>query len=306
MAVAGGVITTGAHPKALWPGIKDWWGRQYDEHPEEYPDLYDIETSDKAYEEDVEISGFGILREKDQGAPLTYDTEVQGSVTRYTHVAYAGGYIVTYEELRDNLYEVVSKRRSAMLAFAGRQTEEIVGASVFNNGFSTSFPIGDGAAFFSLSHPTMSGNQSNTAAVTADLSEASIEDMGIQIMNALDYRGNKIALMPKSLHIPTAQWYEANRILFSVLQNDTANNAINVIKSSGMFPNGIKVNHYFTSTTAWFIRTNAPYGARFMWRDKPTFDTDNEFSTKNAMAAQYMRFSCGVTDWRSYYGNVGV
>lgn len=306
MAVAGGVITTGAHPKALWPGIKDWWGRQYDEHPEEYPDLYDIETSDKAYEEDVEISGFGILREKDQGAPLTYDTEVQGSVTRYTHVAYAGGYIVTYEELRDNLYEVVSKRRSAMLAFAGRQTEEIVGASVFNNGFSTGFPIGDGAAFFSLSHPTMSGNQSNTAAVTADLSEASIEDMGIQIMNALDYRGNKIALMPKSLHIPTAQWYEANRILFSVLQNDTANNAINVIKSSGMFPNGIKVNHFFTSTTAWFIRTNAPYGARFMWRDKPTFDTDNEFSTKNAMAAQYMRFSCGVTDWRSYYGNVGV
>ena len=119
MAALGGVITTGAHPKALWPGIKTWWGRQYAEHAQEYPEWFDVETSDKAYEEDVEISGFGVLREKDQGAALNYDTEVQGSVTRYTHVAYAGGYIVTYEELRDNLYEVVSKRRSAALAFAG-------------------------------------------------------------------------------------------------------------------------------------------------------------------------------------------
>lgn len=306
MAAIGGVITTGAHPKALWPGIKQWWGRQYDEHPEEFPELYDIETSDKAYEEDVEISSFGILREKDQGAAVTFDSESQGAVTRYTHVAYAGGYIVTFEELRDNLYEVVSKRRAAMLAFAGRQTEEIIGASTFNNGFSTSYPIGDAAALFSSAHPTQTGNQSNIASVSADLSEAAIEDLGINVMNALDARGNKIALVPQSLHIPTAQWYEANRILFSVLQNDTANNAINVIKSVGMFPKGIKVNHYFTSTVAWFLRTNAPYGARWMWRDRPMFDTDNEFDTKNAKAVQYMRFSCGVTDWRQYYGNQGV
>lgn len=305
MAV-GGVITTGAHPKALWPGIKTWWGRQYSEHPEEYPDLYDIESSDKAYEEDVEISGFGILREKDQGGAISYDTELQGSITRYTHVAYAGGYIVTFEELRDDLYEVVSKRRSAMLAFAGRQTEEIIGASTFNNGFDTAYPIGDGAALFSLAHPTAAGNQANIPTVSSDLSEASIEDMGIQIMNAKDYRGNRIALMPQSLHIPTSQWYEANRILFSVLQNDTATNAINVIKSTGMFPKGIKVNHYFTSTVSWFVRTNAPYGSRFLWRDRPLFDTDNDFDTKNAKAAQYMRFSCGVTDWRGWFGNAGV
>ena len=145
MATIGGVITTGAHPKALWPGIKTWWGRQYAEHMQEYPEWFDIETSDKAYEEDVEISGFGVLREKDQGAALNYDTEVQGSITRYTHIAYAGGYIVTFEELRDNLYEVVSKRRAAMLAFAGRQTEEIIGANVFNQAFNAAYPIGDGA-----------------------------------------------------------------------------------------------------------------------------------------------------------------
>jgi hypothetical protein len=306
MATIGGVITTGAHPKALWPGIKSWWGRQYDEHTPEYPDLFDMETSDKAYEEDVEISGFGILREKDQGSALTYDSEVQGAITRYTHIAYAGGYIVTYEELRDDLYEVVSKRRSTMLAFAGRQTEETVAANTFNQAFSTSYPIGDGAAFISTAHPTMTGNQSNKLATSADLSETAIEDMGIQIMQATDYRGNKISLIPQALVIPPALWYDANRIVHSILQNDTANNAINVINSTGMFSKGIKVNHYFLSSTAWFIKTNAPYGARFLWRDKPTFDTDNEFDTKNAKAAQYMRFSCGVTDWRSYYGTDGV
>lgn len=306
MATIGGVITTGAHPKALWPGIKTWWGRQYSEHKAEYPALFDVESSDQAYEEDVEISGFGVLREKDQGNAFTYDTEVQGAVTRYTHVAYAGGYIVTFEELRDNLYEVVSKRRSAMLAFAGRQTEEIIAASVFNNGFDTNFPIGDAAAFFSASHPTMAGNQSNLLATAADLSEAAIEDMGVQIMNALDYRGNKIALTPQCLAIAPANWYEANRILYSVLQNDTANNAINVIKTDGMFPQGIKVNHYFTDSDAWFIRTNAPYGTRFLWRDKPMFDTDNDFDTKNAKAALYMRFSAGVTDWRSWFGTPGA
>ena len=306
MATIGGVITTGAHPKALWPGIKTWWGRQYAEHQQEYPELFDIETSDKAYEEDVEISGFGVLREKDQGQALNYDTEVQGAITRYTHIAYAGGYIVTFEELRDNLYEVVSKRRAAMLAFAGRQTEEIIGANVFNQAFNASFPIGDGGEMIRTTHPTLTGNQSNKLTFSADLSEVAIEDLAIQIMQATDYRGNKIALVPQCLAVSPSQWFDANRILFSVLQNNTANNAINVIKATGMFPKGIVVNHYFTSTTAWFIRTNAPYGLRFMWRDKPMFDTDNEFDTKNAKAAQYMRFSCGCTDWRQIWGTPGV
>jgi len=265
-----------------------------------------VVTSDKAYEEEVEISGFSVLREKDQGQAVTYDTEVQGSITRYTHIAYGGGYIVTFEELRDDLYEVVSKRRASMLAFAGRQTEEIIGANVFNQAFNSSYPIGDGQAFISPTHPTMAGNQSNILTPSADLSEVAIEDLGIQIMQALDYRGNKIALIPQSLHIPPALWYDANRIVNSVLQNDTANNAINVIKASGMFSKGISVNHYFLSASAWFIRTNAPAGAQFMWRDKPMFDTDAEFDTKNAKASLYMRFSAGVTDWRSYFGDAGA
>ncbi len=306
LATVGGVITTGAHPKALWPGIKTWWGRQYDEHDPEYPDFFDVETSEKAYEEDVEISGFGVLREKDQGQALNYDAEAQGAVTRYTHVAYAGGYIVTFEELRDDLYEIVSKRRAAMLAFAGRQTEELVGASVFNNAYNSSFTGGDGTNMIASNHPTLAGNQSNLLTTSADLSELAIEDLGVQIMQATDYRGNKIALIPKCLGISPTQWFDANRILHSVLQNDTSNNAINVIKATGMFPEGIRMNHYFTSSTAWLIRTNAPYGTRFLWRDKPIFDTDNEFDTKNAKAAQYMRFCAGWTDWRGWFGTPGV
>lgn len=302
----GGVITTGAHPKALWPGIKSWWGRSYAEHPQEYPDLFEVDDSDKAYEEEVEISSFGLLREKDQGKAFDYDSEAQGSVTRYTHVAYAGGYIVTYEELRDNLYEVVSKRRSAMLAFAGRQTEETIAANVYNQAFNTAYPIGDGAALISNAHPTFSGNQSNLLTTAADLSELAIEDLGIQVMQATDSRGNKISLSPEQLIIPPALWYDANRILHSVLQNDTANNALNIIKASNMFRKGITLSHYFTSATAWFLRTNAPMGLRFLWRDRPMFDTDNEFDTKNAKAAQYSRFSAGCTDWRQLWGTPGV
>lgn len=299
------VITTGTHPKALWPGVKAFWGRSYNEHPVEYLDLLDKQTSDKAYEEEVEITGFGLAPVKPQGQQIFYDIEVQGPVSRFTHVAYALGYIVTYEELRDDLYEVVSKRRASQLAFSMRQTKENVLAGIYNLAFSATSLGADGQPMVSASHPTLSGSQSNLG-TAADISEVAIEDLVIQVMQCQNNRGMRISALPMSLHVPPQLWFEANRIYNSVLQNDTANNAINVIKASGMFPKGIVVNHYFTSATAWFIRTNAPYGTRFLWRDKPMFDTDNEFDTKNAKAAQYMRFSAGWTDWRGWFGTPGV
>ena len=300
------VITTGQHPKALWPGIKEWWGRSYDEHQVEFTDLFDTETSDKAYEEDVEITGFGLAPVKQQGTAINYDTEAQGSITRYTHVAYALGYIVTFEELRDDLYEVVSKRRAKQLALSMRQTKENVGANVYNRAFTAGYTGGDGQVMVASTHPTLSGNQSNVLTTAADLSEASIEDLTIQIMQALNNRGLKINLMPQSLHIPPQLWYEANRILKSVLQNDTANNAINVLKATNVFPKGIKMNHYFTSATAWFIRTNAPTGMKHYERDAVMFDQDNDFDTKNAKAACYERYSFGWSDWRGIFGTPGV
>jgi hypothetical protein len=299
-------ITTGAHPKALWPGIKEWFGRTYEEHPEEWVDLVDRETSDKAYEEDVEITSFGLAPVKQQGGSINYDVESQGMVVRYTHVAYALGYVVTFEELRDDLYEVVSKRRAKMLAFSMRQTKENVVANIYNRAFNSSYTGGDSQPLISTAHPTLSGNQSNQLTTAADLSEAAIEDLTIQIMQAKNNKGLLISLMPQSLHIPPQQWYEANRILKSVLQNDTANNAINVLKAINVFPKGIKMNHYFTSATAWFIRTNAPAGMKYYERDAIMFDQDNDFDTKNAKAAAYERYSAGWSDWRGAFGTPGV
>ncbi|MDE2099604.1 MAG: hypothetical protein KGL39_20295 [Patescibacteria group bacterium] len=300
------VITTGAHPKALWPGIKEWWGRSYAEHQEECTDLFDTETSDKAYEEDVEITGFGLAPVKNQGTAINYDTESQGSVTRYTHVAYALGYIVTFEELRDDLYEVVSKRRAKQLAFSMRQTKENVAANVYNRAFTSGYTGGDGQVMICSTHPSLSGNQSNVLTNAADLSELAIEDLTIQIMQATNNRGLKVNLMPQSLHIPVQLWYEANRILKSVLQSDTANNNINVLKATNAFPKGIKMNHYFSSATAWFIRTNAPTSLKHYERDAIMFDQDNDFDTKNAKAACYERYSFGWSDWRGIFGTPGV
>ena len=300
------VITTGAHPKALWPGIHAWWGRMYNEHVEEYTDLFEQETSDKSYEEDVEITGFGLAPAKPEGTAIVYDTETQGTVTRYTHVAYALGYIVTYEELRDDLYEAVSKRRAQALAFSMRQTKENIGANVYNRAFNSNYTYGDGVSLISNAHPTLSGNQSNLLTTAADLSEASIEDMVIQIMQTVNNRGLKISNLPQSLHVAPSYWFEANRILKSILQNDTANNAINVLKATNALPKGIKVNHYFTSNTAWFIRTNIPRSMTMFTREAISFDQDNDFDTKNAKAACYERYSFGSTDFRGIYGTPGV
>lgn len=299
------VITTGTHPKALWPGVKAFWGRSYNEHPVEYMELYDKQTSDKAYEEEVEITGFGLAPVKPQGAQIFYDIEVQGPVSRFTHVAYALGYIVTYEELRDDLYEVVSKRRAAQLAFSMRQTKENVLAGLYNLAFSSSSLGADGVALISASHPTLSGNQSNLG-TAADISEVAIEDLVIQVMQCQNNRGMRISALPRSLHVPPQLWFEANRIYNSVLQNDTANNAINVLRAVGTFPGGIKINHYFTSATAYFIRTNIPNGLTYFERDPIAFDQDNDFDTKNAKAACYERYSGYWADWRAIYGNQGV
>jgi hypothetical protein len=301
----GGVITTGSHPKALWPGVKAFWGQVYDAHEAEYPDLYDQETSEKAYEEDVQITGFGLAPVKPQGQGLSYDSEVQGPVSRYTHIAYALGYIVTYEELKFNLYEQVSMRRAKANAFSMNQTIENVGAFLYNNAFvSTYFTTGDGVALISTAHTnTTGGTYSNELSPSADLSEAALEDMCIQIMGTQSDRGLLISIMPESLHIPRQEWFNANRILKSVLQSDTANNNINVLKATNAFPKGIKMNHYFTSASPWFVRTNCPNGMQMFWAERPNFAQDNDFDTKNAKAASYMLFSVGCTDPRSIFGS---
>lgn len=298
---------TGTHPKLLWPGVHAIWGQVYSEHTTEYTDLFDQLDSDKAYEQDVQVTGFGLAPMKAQGAGISYDTEYQGLITTYTHIAYALGYIVTFEERRDNLYEEVSMRRAKANAFSITQTIENAAAFLYNNAFATTyFTTADGVALVSTAHTNVTGGTwSNALSPAADISEAAMEDLSIQIMGVQNDRGLLISIMPQSLHVSRNDWYNANRIMKSVLQANTANNNINVLNATNAFPQGIKMNHYFTAPHAWFVRTNCPNGMQQFWRDRPMLDQDNDFDTKNAKAATYMRFSLGCTDPRGVFGSNG-
>lgn len=307
--MAGGVPTsTGTHPKLLWPGVHAVWGQIYSEHMKEYTELFDVRDSEMAYETLVQVTGFPNAVIKAEGQAGTYAGEVQGVITNIVHIPYSLGYIVTHEELKDNQYEKVSKDRARANAFSINQTIEVIGAFPYNNAFSnTYFSAGDGVAMCSASHVNATGGTfSNLLSPGADLSEAALEDISIQIMNAQNDTGQQINIMPRSLHIAPAEWYNANRILKSVLQSDSSSNNVNVLKATNAFPEGIKMNHYFTTNVhAWFVRTNCPEGMIFFWREQPDFQQDNDFDTKNAKALTYFRCSYGMGDPRGVYGSNG-
>lgn len=300
------VISTGNIAKLLWPGLNARWGANYTEYPKEYTDLVDVFSSDLAYEEDQEVTGFGLAPIKAQGQAIQYDTMQQGVTTRYTHIAYGLGFIITHEALMDNQYEKVGMQRTGSLAFSMRQTKENVVANMYNRAFNSSYTFGDGVQLLSTAHPTLSGNQNNTLAVAADMSEASLEDMVIQIGQAVNARGMRISLQAKSLIVPINLQFEAARILKSVGQNDTANNAINALRSMGMFSDGVKVNHYLTDTDAFFIRTNAPEGLKLFQREEATFAQDGDFDTSNLKYKAYERYSVSASDFRALYGSPGA
>ena len=298
-----GIITTGTHPKALWPGVKAWWGQVYAEHPEEYKALFDVETSKQNYEEEVQLTGFGLAPRKSEGVATAYDSEVQGFTTRYTHIAYGLGYIVTKEELDDNLYMQVSKKRAGALAMSFRQTKENVAANIYNRAFNASFLGGDGVSLCSTAHPNTSGGTwANKPTVDVDFSESALEDAIIAIHGFTDDRGLLIAVQPKTLHIARQNWFNANRVLKSVYTPGSGNNDVNVIKATNALPGGIHMNHYFTAPNAWFLRTDIREGMKFFERHTITFDQDNDFDTMNAKAKGYERYSCGWTDPRAVWG----
>ena len=301
-----GVIQTGTLPKLLWPGIKKIWGTAYDDHKVQYTDLFTVETSDKKYEEFVEYVGFGLAPEKPEGQGITYDTDAQGPVTRLQSVTYALGFMVTREAMKDNQYMEVARRRVPRLARSMRLTKEHVHALVYSRAFTSTFTGGDAKELCATDHPTFDGTQSNELTNAANMSEAAIEDMLIQVNDAKDSRGQRIAFQGQSLVIPTSLQFEAHRILKSVLQNDTALNAVNAIRSMGMLPDGVKVNNYLTSTTGWFIRTDAPDGMISLEREPIEFGEDGDFDTHNQKYQAYERYIPGWGDWRGLYGTPGV
>lgn len=301
-----GPIATGNHPKALWPGVKAWFGVGYGEHPEEFRDLFDTSTSNQAWEEDVAITGFPLAPVKREGMAGMYAGHAQLYTSRYTHVAYSLGFIVTFEERINNLYEKVANSRAKSLGFSMRQTKENVGANVYNRAFDANYTGGDGQVLVCSTHPSAVGSQSNILSPAADISEAALEDLIIMIMGATDNNGLKIALMAQSLHLPRQLWFEANRILKSTLQVSTADNTVNVLKMTGELPGGIKVNHFFTDTDAFFMRTNCPDAMKNYQRYKTDLEQDNDFDTKNAKASSYDYYSFGWSDWKGVFGSAGA
>ena len=304
-----GTIARGNLPRLLQEGVANVFGQAYDQHPPEWNMIFDSDNSRKAFEIDVQFEGMTLAPPKDEGGDISFDTQRQGFTPTYTHITYGKGFIVTKEALMDELYDVFSRRARA-LAFSMTQTKEVVGANILNNGFNSSFvqPGGDGEPLFSAAHvngPTDGGTYSNQLAVPADLSETSLEDLIIQIGEAEDARGLKIALTPIRMIVPVALTFEAQRILGSVLQNDTANNATNSLRDLRALQDGYTVNHYLTDSNAWFIKTNSPDGLKHWERQMVEFGEDMAFSTSNTRFKADERYSFGWTDPRGAYASAG-
>ena len=299
-------ITTGSHPKALWPGIRAYFGKTYSEKPLTADMVFDDYASDKAYEEYVEETGFGLAPIKAEGASISYDTDAQGYISRLTNVSYGLGAKVTQEAMDDNQYENVGKSKSKKLARSMRQTKENVFANILNRGFNAGFVGGDGKELLSTAHPTLDGVQANTGAVAADISEAALEDMLILVRAAKDSRGLRIQAKGMKLVVPPSLEFESTRILSSVNQSGTANNDINAMKSLGMLPGGLVVWDYLTDNDAWFIKTDVDTGLIRQQRKALSFTQDNDFDTSNACMKATERYAGGWGDWRGIYGSPGA
>jgi hypothetical protein len=301
----GGIITRSAHPDALWPGVKAWYGKKYGSLPREWTDIFERRSSDKYQERVAETTGFGLAAVKSEGASVAYDSDQEGVLSTFTHTVFGLGYIVTEEELEDDQYADVSNSRAGSLAFSMRTTEEVVHANILNRAFNASYVGGDGVSLINTSHPTVGGLQSNLI-TAADLSEASLEDGLKAIMQMRNARGLNIPVVGRKLIVSTFDAFNAERIVGSTLRPGSANNDINAMKSLGMLPDGVVVNHYLTDTDAWFIKTDVEEGLMSFWRRNARLEKDNDFDTSNAKAKSTMRFAAGWADFRALVGSAGA
>jgi len=299
------IITTGSHPKALWPGVKAFFGKTYNEKDLVALKVFDSATSNKAYEEYVEETGFGLVPRKPEATGISYDTDAQGYIARFTNVTYGLGAKVSQEAIEDNQYENVARSKAKKLARSLRQTKEVVHANVLNRAFDGNYTGGDGVSLISASHPTIDGLQSNTLTAQADFSEASLEDMLTNIRLAKDSRGLRIQLRGVKLVVPPQLLFDAHRVVSSTNQSGTANNDTNAVKDLGLLPGGVVVWDYLTDTDAWFVRTDADDSLMSLQRRAYTLDQDNDFDTKNACMSATERYACGWADWRGIFGTSG-
>ena len=293
--------------KELEPGLNALFGLEYKRYENEASQIFDNESSDRAFEEEVMLSGFGTADVKPEGSGVQYDDAQETYTARYTHETVALAFALTEEAIEDNLYDRISSRYTKALARSMATSKQVKGANVLINAFAASgYNGGDGESLCGNAHPTLNGNQSNIPTTAADLSETSLEQALIDIAGYQDERGLKIAAQGMKMIIPKELQFTAERIMKSQGRVGTADNDINAIKAMGMVPQGYTVNHYLTDTDAWFIKTDVPNGMKHFVRAPLKTAMEGDFDTGNVRYKARERYSFGWSDWRGIYGNQGA
>tara|TARA_B100001093_G_scaffold518045_1_gene601545 strand:- start:15365 stop:16273 length:909 start_codon:yes stop_codon:yes gene_type:complete len=293
--------------KELLPGLNALYGMEYARYGEEHKEIYETETSDRSFEEEVKLSGFGTAPTKSEGAAVEFDTAQEAFTSRYTHETVALGFAITEEAVEDNLYDSLSTRYTKSLARAMAYTKQVKAASTLNNGFDSNFKGGDGKALFATDHPLVSGGtNSNRFATNADLNETSLEDAVIQIAAWTDERGLLIAARPRKLIIPPALQFVATRILETEKRVGTADNDVNALSTNGAIPEGYTINHYLTDTDAFFLTTDIPNGLKHFVRAPMATSMDGDFETGNVRYKARERYSFGFSDPLGMFGSPGA
>ena len=292
--------------KELLPGLNALFGLEYDKYENEHAEIYETETSERSFEEEVKLSGFGAAPVKPEGSAITYDNAQESFTARYNHETVAMGFSITEEAMKDNLYDSLSARYTKALARAMAYTKQVKAASLLNTGFTT-FNSGDGVTLFNTAHPTVAGgNNSNRPAVDVDLNETALEQAVIDIAAFKDERGLLIAARPRKLIVPPSLMFVATRLLETELRVGTADNDINALKSNGSIPQGYRVNHYLTDNDAWYITTDIPNGMKHFVRTAMSTSMDGDFDTGNVRYKARERYSFGVSDPLGIYGCPGA
>ena len=293
--------------KELEPGLNALFGLEYKRYENEASQIFDQESSDRAFEEEVMLSGFGTADVKPEGQGISYDDAQETYTARSTPETVALAFALTEEAIEDNLYDRISSRYTKALARSMATSKQVKGANVLINAFAASgYDGGDGESLCGNAHPTLNGNQSNVPSTAADLSETSLEQALIDIAGFQDERGLKIAAQGMKMIIPKELQFTAERIMKSQGRVGTADNDINAIKNMGMVPQGFTVNHYLTDTDAWFIKTDTPNGMKHFVRAPLKTAMEGDFDTGNVRYKARERYSYGWSDWRGIYGNAGA
>jgi hypothetical protein len=292
--------------KELLPGLNALFGLEYARYGEEHKEIYDTETSERSFEEETKLSGFGAAPVKNEGQAISYDNAQEAWTARYNHETVAMGFSVTEEAMEDNLYDSLSSRYTKALARAMSYTKQVKAANILNNGFNSAFRYGDGQPLFSTAHPLVSGGtNSNSPSTAVDLNETALENAVIQIAGWTDERGLLIAAKPRKLVIPPALMFVATRLLETSLRVGTTDNDINALKNNGSIPEGYTVNHFLTDTNAWFLTTDVPNGLKHFVRVPLSTSMDGDFDTGNVRYKARERYSFGVSDPLGMYGSPG-